>query len=49
VLLSPYNYIVILKIRILSALINIYVITLYFNLESRRVSTFFNLEDLILK
>jgi len=48
-LLSPYNRIVILKIKILSALISIYIIILHFNLKSKRANTFFNLKDLILR
>jgi len=48
-LLSPYNCMVILKIGMLNTLINIYIITLHFNPESKRANTFFNLGDLILK
>jgi len=48
-LLSPYNCIIILKIKILSAFISTYTITLHFNLKFKRVNTFFNLRDLILR
>jgi len=49
VLLNPYNCIVILKIRMLSALISIYAIILHSNPEFKKANTFFNLKDLILK
>jgi len=49
VLLSPYNCIIMLKIKMLSTLTSIYVIILHFNLKFKKVNTFFNLRDLILK